>query len=69
MILYTMTPHDQIFPSDEESFSRYVAVNYNGVQLLAEKQENNDYRVDRIISTDPAHYLDETIQPGATIRF
>lgn len=68
MILYTMTPLDQIFPSDEDVFSRYVAVNYNGVQLLAIKQEDNDYRVDRILSTDPAHYLDGTIQPGAIIR-
>jgi hypothetical protein len=69
MILYTMTPLDQIFPTPEEEYARYVAVNYNGVELLAEMQENEGYRVDRILSTDPAHYMDQSIQPGSIIYF
>ncbi|MDQ0217019.1 ribonuclease [Peribacillus cavernae] len=68
MILYTMTPMDQIFPTDESVYSRYMMITYNGVQLLAERQENNGYRVDRILSTDPAVYLEQSIQPGSIIR-
>lgn len=68
MILYTMTPHDQIFPANEDEYSRYVTVTVGGVQLSAVMEENNGYRVDRILSTDPAHYLDQSIQPGSAIH-
>lgn len=68
MILYTMIPHDQIFPTAEDEYTKYVTVTVGGVQLSAEMQENNGYRVNRILSTDPAHYLDQSIQPGSTIH-
>jgi hypothetical protein len=68
MILYTMTPCEQIFPAAEEEYSRYEMITFNGIQLLAEMQGSNGYRVDRILSTDPAHYMEQSLQPGAIIR-
>ncbi|RFU61586.1 YlzJ-like family protein [Peribacillus glennii] len=67
MILYTLMPLEQIFPAAENEYSRLVTVNIGGVQLSAEMQEGRGYRVERILSTDPAHYLDQSFQPGSTV--
>ncbi|MGG4169840.1 YlzJ-like family protein [Rossellomorea vietnamensis] len=63
MILYTMVPNDMVFPTDESEFSGQMMINYQGVPLLVQQEENN-YRIIRVMSSDPAHYLNDQICPG-----
>lgn len=67
MILYTMMPYEQIFPHSEESSVNEVMISYNGIPLLAEWTENHEYRVIRIVSTDPNHYINPSCMPGSKI--
>jgi hypothetical protein len=67
MILYTMMPYEQIFPPNEESSVNEVMISYNGIPLLAEWTENHEYRVIRIVSTDPNHYINPSCMPGSKI--
>lgn len=67
MILYTMMPQELIYPCDESEFGKHSEVVFNGIPLMVEKTEDNQYRVVRVMSTDPAHFLDSRCIPGANI--
>jgi hypothetical protein len=67
MILYTMMPHDQIFPPSGEETGNQVMITYNGIPVMAEWAENHEYRVIRVMSTDPNHYMDPSCMPGSKI--
>ncbi|WP_409305480.1 YlzJ-like family protein [Peribacillus sp. SCS-155] len=69
MILYTMMPHEQMFPAETEVYTNTVCLKYNGIELMATRDENNGYKVERIISTDPAHFLNSSVQPGSFIDY
>jgi len=53
MILYTMVPLEQVFPYSEEEGNNQVMISYNGIPLMAEWTENHEYRIVRVMSTDP----------------
>ncbi|NKE06441.1 YlzJ-like family protein [Mesobacillus selenatarsenatis] len=67
MILYTMMPHEQVFPPNEEAAVNQVMISYNGIPIMAEYTENHEYRVVRVMSTDPNHYMETSCLPGSTI--
>lgn len=67
MILYTMMPHDLIFPVDETEFSRQQEIMYNGVPLMVQRTDDDHYQVVRVLSSDPSHYLDAQYVPGTKI--
>jgi hypothetical protein len=69
MILYTMMPQELIFPYVNESNSNQQMVSYQGIPLLVESTDGQNAQVIRILSTDPQHYLDNQICPGAKISF
>lgn len=69
MILYTMMPQELIFPTQQQTEPQLQLVTYQGVPLMVERTEEMDYRVVRVISTDPMHYLDERYRPGTKISF
>jgi hypothetical protein len=69
MILYTMMPPELIFPYQTESPSTQQMVSYQGIPLLVELIDGQNAQVIRILSTDPQHYLDNQICPGAKISF
>ena len=69
MILYTMMPNELIFPTEQESFQQQKMITYQGVPLLVEQMDPQNVQVIRILSSDPQHYLDERICPGAKISF
>jgi hypothetical protein len=69
MILYTMMPHELIFPVQEQDYEQTELVSYQGVPLLVEKTEDYGYRVIRVVSTDPQHYLNDQFCPGTKISF
>lgn len=67
MILYTMMPHELIYPNDEYDFGKQMEITHDGIPLMVERTEDADYRIIRILSSNPAHYLDSRYMPGAKI--
>ncbi|NRD78897.1 YlzJ-like family protein [Bacillus sp. BRMEA1] len=67
MILYTMVPHELIFPYNAENYRKQQMITYQGIPLLVELTDQQDVHVIRILSTDPQHYMDDKIYPGAKI--
>lgn len=62
MILYTIMPYEHIYPEDVQSSSPEL-ISWNGIPLFAEREENR-YKVVRVLSTDPTHYLNNQVTPG-----
>ncbi|MEH7110946.1 YlzJ-like family protein [Neobacillus niacini] len=67
MILYTTMPQEFIFPTEAESFTKQQTVTYQGVSLIVEQTDAQNVQVVRVLSSDPQHFLDERICPGAKI--
>ncbi|RSD27968.1 YlzJ-like family protein [Mesobacillus subterraneus] len=67
MILYTMMPQEQVFPPTQEEAVNQVMLSYNGIPIMAEWTDSHEYRVVRVMSTDPNHYMDPICMPGAKI--
>lgn len=64
MILYTITPHEWIFPAVQESAPQVENFYYKGVLVTAERTENQGYRIIKIDSTNPFDYLNDEFRPG-----
>lgn len=67
MILYTMMPHELVFASEEEEYSKQRIVDFQGVPVLVETVAGDSARILRVMSSDPQHYLDERYTPGTKI--
>jgi len=67
MILYTMMPPELIFANETGQDSKQQIVNYQGISLLVEPSDQQMVQVIRILSSDPQHYLDGRVCPGAKI--
>lgn len=66
MILYTVVPPEEVW--EEEVERRFIEVDVDGVRVLAEPIDGTRGRVERILSTDPGHFLNPSLQPGSTVR-
>ena len=70
MILYTPVPMEMIFPeNNQESSQQQKIYELDGIPLLVELDSEGSYKVVRVMSTDPAHYMDVRCTPGARISF
>ncbi|MBM7655154.1 YlzJ-like family protein [Neobacillus cucumis] len=69
MILYTMMPHELIFPAEAAEESKQRMISYQGVSLLVEQIDTDHVQVVRVLSSDPQHYLNEQLCPGAKISY
>jgi hypothetical protein len=69
MILYTMMPHELIFPYEEDAQSRQIMINYEGIPLLVEQTSQQNLQIIRVLSSDPQHFMDERFYPGSKISF
>lgn len=67
MILYTMVPQEVIFQSDLKEFDKLIEVTYEGVPLLVEMGNMGSCRIIKVLSSDPAHFLESKFSPGNTI--
>ncbi|MHC8521833.1 YlzJ-like family protein [Rossellomorea sp. H39__3] len=63
MILYTIIPQEAVFATDPEVYASQMMIDYEGVPLMVQKEEQN-YRVLRVMSSDPSHFLDSRFSPG-----
>lgn len=66
MIIYTPLCEMEIFPVNEEDFSRRKCVSYKGKLMYVEEMNNGSYQILQLLSTDPQDYLLETCTPGTT---
>lgn len=69
MILYTMMPHELVFPSEPEDYKKQRTIMYQGVPLLVEQLDHQTVQVVRVISSDPQHFLNDQYTPGTKISF
>ncbi|RHW36382.1 ribonuclease [Neobacillus notoginsengisoli] len=66
MILYTMMPEELIYPPVDSLNADRQIIQVDGVPLEAE-QDGQGYTIVRILSTDPAHFMDSRFMPGSKI--
>lgn len=67
MILYTYLPYEMVFPVDETSYSKEQTIEIDGGLLVVEPISANEYKIVRLISSDPNLYLNEQYSPGQMI--
>ncbi|WP_216827933.1 YlzJ-like family protein [Alkalihalobacterium elongatum] len=67
MILYTMLPEEMIFPQDESNYAKQQTIPVDGGMLVVEDIGESQYKVVRLISSDPHQYLNENYAPGRII--
>ena len=71
MMLYTIIPSEAIFDPGSETGpaenSEEVEIKQGPVSLLTQALPGGQYKINRIISTDPQDYLKPEWQPGSII--
>ncbi|OIJ17893.1 hypothetical protein BKP45_20245 [Anaerobacillus alkalidiazotrophicus] len=67
MILYTTMPEEFIFPHQDEVFSKQITIEIKEGQLIVEQVSNHEFRIVRLLSTDPMAFLNENYSPGKMI--
>ena len=68
MILYTIIPMEYVLEDREgRQVQRPIEVKGNGYSLLVEATGAGTGRIVRLVSTDPAHFLDPELQPGKEV--
>ncbi|WP_085523924.1 YlzJ-like family protein [Tuberibacillus sp. Marseille-P3662] len=68
-MLYTIVPSETIFEDEDEQKPRkHRTLVMNGVQLVVEEADDDQYQVVQLISSNPHDFLDEQYQPGKMIR-
>ena len=65
-MLYTIVSVDDIFDEPEER--TFVAASFQGINLIVEPVGDGRARVERILSTDPEHFLRADLAPGSIVR-
>ncbi|GAA0332271.1 hypothetical protein GCM10008967_23650 [Bacillus carboniphilus] len=69
-VLYTTVPHEQIFPTDSNVYGKQMMMEHNGIPVLVEQEEEGfSYRIVKVMSSDPSHFLRDDCCPGTRISF
>ncbi|WP_243289821.1 YlzJ-like family protein [Bacillus sp. FJAT-47783] len=64
MILYTTMPQELVFQPEQSDFLKQKVVRVNGVSVLVQEKEHMKYEVLRVLSSNPNHFLLESLAPG-----
>ncbi len=67
MILYTTMPQELVYQTQESEYAKQKVIDFEGIPLLVEMNENHDYRVLQVMSSDPSHYMDDRFCPGVIL--
>lgn len=69
MILYSIIPAEVVFENRESKGNTgLLEVEYLNEKVVVSPLENNQFIIDRIISTSPKAYLNKKLQPGTVIH-
>lgn len=71
-MLYTIVPIETIFEEEESSgIGKFtpapITIRRDGIELLAEQLPGGEYRIQRLISTNPQDFLNPKWQPGSIL--
>ncbi|MBM7694772.1 hypothetical protein JOC77_004249 [Peribacillus deserti] len=69
MIIYTTVPQELIFHNEAEQPPIMMEIDYRGISLQVQCHSPFSFMVERILSTDPDHFLDPEVQPGTILRY
>ena len=67
MVLYTIVPPEFLFDDDDPEEVVPVKAAVNGVPVLVVPTGEGKGRIERLLSTDPDHFLDPLFQPGTVV--
>lgn len=67
MTLYTTVPEELIFLQEEAKVSKQISIDIKEGQLIIEEAENQQFKVVRLISSDPMAFLNDNYSPGKMI--
>ncbi|MDN4073382.1 YlzJ-like family protein [Fictibacillus terranigra] len=72
MTWYTLMPHELMFPDGQNGQSAQNSVQtqmlYKNIPVLVEQISPLEYKVVRVMSTDPAHFMNDDCCPGQILR-
>lgn len=66
MLIHSIVPTETIFNSDKQ-YDKVSYARYNGILVEVIKGDTAS-RIVRIISSDPRHYLNSSIQPSLDVN-
>jgi hypothetical protein len=69
MTLWTIVPEELIFADQNQMPPVYEEVDCYGQKVMAERLSPTQLRVVRLLSTNPADYLSNELQPGTIISY
>lgn len=69
MIHYTPLPLEAVFDGWEELTTAPQEISIDGITMLVEPLNEREAKIVRLISPDPAHFLNPAYEPGKTISF
>lgn len=68
-MIYSVISQDIIFADSERDRNiQFEEIYYKGNLLQVYYNENKNYIIERILSTNPYDYLNDELQPGNTIK-
>ncbi|NMP21855.1 YlzJ-like family protein [Sulfobacillus harzensis] len=67
-MLYTPLSYEEIFPAKDEVLEVFET-EVRGRRVLCRRGADGLPRVERLLSTDPADYLDPDWMPGSVLQF
>jgi hypothetical protein len=67
MMFYTIAPIESLFPELYADERQFVLIERGNIQMQVEPIDGGQGRIIRLISTDPAHYLQPALQPGMLV--
>ena len=69
MILYSIIPAEFVFENMEDSgIHEYLEMEYLGERVIVSPLDDNQFVIDRLISTSLKAYLNPRLQPGSIIK-
>jgi hypothetical protein len=69
MIHYSVLPPELVFFQQDSHHTDLEECMVDGVQMLVRRTGESEITIVRLLSADPAHYLDPRFQPGRKIAF
>lgn len=69
MILWTIVPEEVVYADPNQPNPAYEEIEYDGKKVVAQKISQNEFRIVRLLTTDPSHYLRNELQPGSVITY
>jgi len=68
MILWSIIP-EELMLNDVNSLPIYDEIEWHGMKCVVEKTNSDQYKVIRILTTNPSEYLRPELQPGTILTY